>query len=199
MSRRLFTDEIEQFIKDNVPGYGNTELTELVNSHFGTSYSKDQIKALKQRNHWSSGLTGQFEKGQKPWNKGLSYNPGGNSVKTRFKKGQAPINHRPVGSERITRDGYIELKVAEPNRWELKHRYIWTNAHGDVPKSHIIVFIDGDPLNCELSNLRCVSRAAAVRVNQNRLLSGDADWNGVAYTTGELLASAHKKRKDLIK
>ena len=30
---------------------------------------------------------------------------------TRFKKGDKPGNHRKVGSERITVDGYIEIKT----------------------------------------------------------------------------------------
>ena len=43
---------------------------------------------------------------------------------TRFKKGHVPKNHKPVGYERITRDGYIEVKTAEPNVFELKHRLV---------------------------------------------------------------------------
>ena len=28
-----------------------------------------------------------------------------------FKKGNVPANHRPIGSERITVDGFVEIKV----------------------------------------------------------------------------------------
>ncbi len=37
-----------------------------------------------------------------------------------FAKGNVPPNHRPVGSERISKDGYIEVKVAEPKQVEIK-------------------------------------------------------------------------------
>ena len=32
-----------------------------------------------------------FKKGQKPWNKGVHYQPGGRSIETRFKKGQVSV------------------------------------------------------------------------------------------------------------
>ena len=36
--------------------------------------------------------------------------------RTWFKKGHIPANYRPVGSERVNADGYIEVKVADPNK-----------------------------------------------------------------------------------
>lgn len=57
---------------------------------------------------------------------------------TRFKKGHVPKNHKPVGYERITRDGYIEVKTAEPNVFELKHRLVWIEHNGEIPL--VIIF-----------------------------------------------------------
>src|SRR5690625_1188410 len=51
---RLFTEEQEQFVKENVKGVGNKELTEMVNKEFRTNYTVNQVKALKQRRGWSS-------------------------------------------------------------------------------------------------------------------------------------------------
>src|ERR1044071_10088416 len=34
--------------------------------------------------------SGRFKADQTPWNKGINYNPGGQSIQTRFKKGQPP-------------------------------------------------------------------------------------------------------------
>ena len=57
------------------------------------------------------------------------------------------------------------LKVAEPNKWMRKHRHIYQNAHGEVPKGHVIVFVDGNKRNFELSNLMMISCAENATFN----------------------------------
>ena len=86
-----------------------------------------------------------------------------NSSRTRFKKGCPSLNHRPVGSERVNVDGYIEIKIAEPNKWRQKQRVVWEAAHGPVPAGSMVSFIDGNKQNCELSNLRMMTRADNLR------------------------------------
>ena len=86
-----------------------------------------------------------------------------NSSKTRFKKGRPSQNIKPVGSERVNVDGYIEVKIAEPNKWRQKQRVVWEAAHGPVPADSIVSFIDGNKQNCELSNLRVMTRADNLR------------------------------------
>lgn len=81
------------------------------------------------------------------------------SSRTRFKKGQSSLNRRPVGSERVNVDGYIEVKIAEPNRWRQKQRVVWEAAHGPVDQDHVVTFRDGNKLNCELDNLYVITRA----------------------------------------
>jgi hypothetical protein len=68
-----------------------------------------------------------------------------------------------VGSERVNVDGYIEVKIAEPNKWRQKQRVVWEAAHGPVPADSIVSFIDGNKQNCELSNLRVMTRADNLR------------------------------------
>ncbi len=113
-----------------------------------------------------------FRKGSIPPNKGKRMSPElyAKCAPTMFKKGNTPGNHRPVGSERVNVDGYIERKVAEPNKWECKHRIIWKQAHGDIPKGYNIQFKDGNPLNCTLENLYIISRAEQMQT-QNSLMA----------------------------
>lgn len=71
----------------------------------------------------------------------------------------------PVGSVRIRtrhkRDGVQRayIKIAEPNTWILRARYVWENANGAIPSTMAIHHIDGDKLNDALENLELVSRA----------------------------------------
>lgn len=172
--RRLFIEEQERFIRENVKGRYNDELTELLNEKFNTKFTVEQVKGFKNRNKISSGITCRFEKGHKPWNKNLKgLDIGGKE--TRFKKGHQPLNYRPVGSERTIKDGYIEIKVADPNVWKLKHNVIWEEAYGKIPDGHVLVFLDSNRLNVTLENLALISRAELARMNQNNLFSEDPE------------------------
>ena len=83
-----------------------------------------------------------------------------------FKKGETPLNYRPVGSERVNVEGYVEVKVADPKTWKLKHRVIWEEAHGPIPEGYNIQFKDGNSLNVQLDNLYMISKADQLR-NEN--------------------------------
>jgi hypothetical protein len=72
-----------------------------------------------------------------------------------FKKGHRPKNSKPLGAERLTDYGYVQVKVAHnPSTWRLKHLMAWEAAHGPLPSGHKIEFIDGNRQNICLENLR---------------------------------------------
>jgi hypothetical protein len=79
---------------------------------------------------------------------------------TMFKKGSVPPNRKPVGSERIdSKDGYVWIKVMEGlNSYRLKHRVLWEQHFGPIPKGTNVQFKDGDRLNIVIDNLELVSK-----------------------------------------
>ena len=162
-----YTEEQKQFIIDNNYGKYSKELADLFNQRFNTNITAKEIKYFRTNYRLNSGLTGRFEKGHKTWNKGLKGYIGAN--KTSFKKGNIPHNYRPVGSERINIDGYYEVKVADPNVWELKHRYIWEQTNGKIPKGHKLIFLDGNRNNVALENLKLISDSENLIMNNYKL------------------------------
>ena len=78
--------------------------------------------------------------------------------KTCFKKGNISHNHRHLGSERINKEGYIEVKIAEPGTWKLKHRLTWEYHHGSIPSGANVQFRDGNRQNCDIDNLYVIAR-----------------------------------------
>lgn len=106
----------------------------------------------------------EFKKDQTPWNKGKHYQPGGRSKETRFKKGQSSRNELSDGVITIRTDHkdrhdrkYKWIRISK-NRWRMLHVVVWENAHGPIPPGHIIVFANGDSMDCSLANLRCIDR-----------------------------------------
>lgn len=103
-----------------------------------------------------------FHPGHKPFNIGKNYI---HNSSTKFKQGHMPKNHRPVGSKRLTKDGYYEMKIAEPKKWETVHRVIWQRHYGEIPEGMIIIFKDGN--NVDISNLEMISRKENMERNRN--------------------------------
>ena len=113
-------------------------------------------------------------------------------IKTSFKKGNIPSNHREVGEER-TKDGYIEIKVAEPNKWELKHRVIYKKHFGEIPKGYNIMFADKNKRNFNIDNLILVSKGEDLIMNNNKLISSNQELT----KSGLLIAKVISKRAEL--
>ena len=109
---------------------------------------------------------GSFKKGNNAWNKGLRGVNGESG--TKFKPGNKPHNSLPIGSTRINKDGWLEVKVAEPKKWESVHIQTWEIVHGKVKKGHIVCFIDGNRLNRKIKNLELLSRAELMKRNTIR-------------------------------
>lgn len=180
----IWNEEEKEYLKQVTPGHHYSEIQELINKKFNLDLTWEQIKGAIGRYKLSTGLTGNFPKGHIPHNKGVKGVIYEGSKKTWFKKGQAPVNWRPVGSERITVDGYTEIKVDEPNEWRLKQQFIWEQVNGEIPKGHVVIFGDGDKSNFDIDNLILVSRKKLLVMNKNKLIQEDAELT----KTGTIIA-----------
>jgi hypothetical protein len=104
----------------------------------------------------------QFPKGHRPWNAGKKgWQAGGKAKLTQFKKGHRGARQRPVGAERVGRDG-IEVKVAEPNEWKIKTRFVWEKHFGAIPDGAIVRLVGHDIVP---ENLELIDRAENARRN----------------------------------
>lgn len=197
--KNKYTKEQREFLIKNNHLKTSQELADMFNKRFGTNITKVNIKNFRGNNHLNSGLNGQFKKGNIPHNKGkrqndyMSIESIEKTKATRFKKGNIPANHKDVGSERITKDGYIEIKIKEPNKWQLKHRYIYEKKYGKIPKGYNLIFLDGNRKNIDLSNLKLVSKSEDLIMNKNKLFTTDKNITN----TGSLIAKVIDKGNKL--
>ncbi|MDD4566087.1 MAG: HNH endonuclease signature motif containing protein [Eubacteriales bacterium] len=196
---RKYPAEVREFMETNHVGIGHQEMADLLNDKFGTSYTKEQIKNAYGRYKLNSGLTGQFKKGQTAWNKGKECPPRGRTAETQFKKGHQPHNHLEVGSEILNTDGYWQVKIAEPNTWELKHRLVYKELHGEIPEGYVVLFADQDRNNFDTDNLILISKQQLVRMNQNGLIWDNADSTKTGVVIADLMVKAAERKKELKK
>lgn len=213
-SPRKYTEEHFDFLREIIPGRSEQEIIAAFEERFGITLTVSMVGNLKVKTGAKSGtLGGRFRKGISPPNKGKKWTDFmteegmTNSRKTTFQKGQMPHNTTPIGTERFTKDGYIEVRVAEPKVYDygekqqrqyyrLKHRLIWEAANGPIPKGHNVIFLDTNPLNCSLDNLQLVSRAEWLRINRQKLFCENPELNTVALTIAKILVSADRKKKN---
>ena len=183
-----YTDEQKQFLRDNVKNCSYHELTEAFNKKFGLNFSRDRISCRLSKWGLANGRNTQFKKGQTPANKGSKGLMKPN--RTSYKKGNVPHTKVPVGTEVLMKTGrtagYTKVKVAEPNKWKMKHIIVWETEHGEVPDGHCIIFADRNKSNFNLDNLLLVSRAELVRMNQNGYIYNNAELTKIGHTMAKI-------------
>lgn len=189
-----YSDKHRKFIENNYKGITTTELAKLFNNKFGENITRNQIKCYLGNHKLSNGIINRFEKGHIPANKGTKGMSKAN--KASFQKGNIPQNYRSIGSERITKDGYIEIKIMNPNKWELKHRLVYKKSFGEIPKNHAIFFLDQDKLNVNLENLVLISRQELLILNNEIKLSNDIDINKTKILIAKIKARYSKLSKN---
>ncbi len=108
----------------------------------------DSPAACRLRKGDNVGKETRFQKGHITWNdgkKGLSL--GG--IATQFKPGRLPHeahNYLPIGSTRLSVDGYLERKISDDRtiaparRWVGVHRLVWESINGPIQKGNVVVF-----------------------------------------------------------
>ena len=178
--RYFYTPEQENWIKENVDNYINgIQLTYAFNSVFGTNKKPDTIK---------SKIHHLLPEHCYPWS--------GGQVKGRG----VSVTAREIGEERITA-GYTYIKIAKNKinknftteqireNWVQKHRWIYENAHGEIPKGSLVVFLDSDQSNFNIENLYCIPRRITIPMIRNNWFSTNPEvtlsaikWCELFYT-----------------
>lgn len=136
-----WTKEIDNWIKERCPirEHGYTQIQHMVdelNKMFHTDFG---INAFK---------TNCYSKGFKI--------DACNSAN--YRRGETHHRHKPIGSLQVKK-GYVQVKVAEPNKWMQYQRYVWEQNHpGESAEGMVVIFMDGNSRNFDPSNLARVSR-----------------------------------------
>lgn len=171
--------EMVDFMLEIIPGHEESEIRAEFLEKFGIELTEGQIGNFKHKYHIKSGTDGgRFKKGQKSHNKGkqMPEHIYDRCARTMFKKGNIPHNHKEIGSTRLDTDGYIMIKIAEPNKWQLFQRYVWEKENGrKLQKNECVIFLDGNKENFEPDNLMAIKRSELARINQNHRVTNNKD------------------------
>ncbi len=184
MTRRYWSADEEQRLRDLYPDTPMPELKAALNRTDRQIYAKAGVMGLKRSDAYLAsphacrlrkgdqvGNKTRFKQGHQTWNKGMNYTAGGRSAETRFKAGHKPSNWQPIGTERVTQDGYLERKITDTGctrrDYQAVHRLVWIEHNGEIPAGHVVVFKDTLPKheNISIDRLELISRAELARRN----------------------------------
>lgn len=182
--RTKWTMEMDKILKEKYPNYTAKDISKTLEISVDAVYNRACFLGLKKDKEFvrevarknfqdnENAKKTMFKKGLVPYNKGkkqseyMSADAIERTKTTLFKKGHIPPNTKYDGAERINKDGYIEIRIRQ-GKYVLKHRKIWEEYHGEIPKGHIIIFKDNNPKNCVIENLEMISRAENAIRNNN--------------------------------
>jgi hypothetical protein len=146
-------------------------------------------------------LDSQIKPGTIPPNKGKKMPPDlYEKVKhTFFKKGDIPGNTKYDGAIVIRHNHknrnsppYKWIRIAKGN-WVMLHKNIWENANGKVPDGHIVVFKDGNTMNCVIENLELITLEE--NMLRNTIHNYPEDIVKTLYVKGQLTKTINKIKK----
>lgn len=168
--RRNWTPEEDAQLTALYANHKLTDIAEMLGRGISSVANRRQKLGLRRTPEQQARIgDGRFRPGHKAWNKGKSHNPPG-SEKGRFKPGSKPSNTwRPIGAERLTKDGVVIRKVSDTGRkrndWRPVQVIEWEERNGPLPEGHIVIFRDRDRTNFAPDNLEAVTRAENMRRN----------------------------------
>jgi len=221
---KIFTQGMIKFLEENAGGKTFKNIAVLFNKHFKANFTRDSIKNAMYRHEISTGL---YQKKWTPEIKEYAEKNYKNvlsrelmtMINARFetnftissvkhflyyfglRKGNKN-NFYPVGSERIDSKGYKVIKIAMRGQkgtlWKEKHRLIWEQAHGAIPKGHVICFLDGNRQNCALENLAMLTRREVVKMNQLDLFSNKRKVTLAGIAVVKHSIETHKRFKEMV-
>lgn len=159
-----WTDEELEYLRNEYPNGNTKEIANKLNRSAIAINSYASLRGIKKTDEFiveqkkklaHGNHAGRFKKGSIPYNKGMKMSEEfRNKLKAQwFKEGRVPHNKLPIGSETKRGDGYIYVKIANPNVWDLKQRVIYENSVKKLKDNEVIEFKDGNTENFDISNL----------------------------------------------
>jgi len=149
MSRRPWTDDEKDFMRENYPHMTNPEIAEALGRTVAAVARRGNQMGLSKTAETRARVNSRNS------SKPRRVSPG--SKRTQFSRGITPHNLLPIGAERWSHNGYLVRKIRDTGewceRWAPVHKLLWEEAHGPIPEGHVVAFRDGDKTNVVLENL----------------------------------------------
>lgn len=222
MSYHKLPEGLVEFVRENAEGRSSRELAQMVNDVFGTSFTAEKIKSFKAYRGIRSNIQPkpptvlpesvrafvrencqgvryadmaelvrrQF--GVSITNKQMRWFYQNNELKSCVRVNS---NEAPLGTVIVDKAGYLRKKVAT-GRWELLHRLLWEEVHGEIPEGCNVTFLDGDKSHVCIENLALITNEEQMIMTRDGLRFSDSRRTETGLLIAKVRVLARKKGGD---
>jgi hypothetical protein len=207
-NRTTATKEEDDFIKKNYLTMPVKTIGACL-GRSGTPFVSTRIKQLglviPQEIIEQRKIDSRFSPGSIPANKGLKQTDymTADQIKktaaTRFKKGNVPLTTLYNGIITKRKDTlktgeiiyYKWIRISKAN-WKMLHVYNWEKVYGPLPEGYILVFKDGDKMNCDVNNVEKITLQENMR--RNSIQHYPEEIRNLMITNGKLKSKIKKHK-----
>lgn len=197
-----YSEEQIFFLRINAPLYSRKELTKLFNEKFNTDKSVLAIKSYCNNRGFNSSNDGKFTSESIHWQKGL--------LKEEFKshyseesfkrmtRNACISNRRKKPGDEVVKNGEVfvivsdDISIPYVKRRVPKRRVVWEQHFGPIPKTHMVIHLDGNKLNCDIDNLYCIPKKFRALMNKNHWYTDSREHTLTAIKWCELYYALRK-------
>jgi len=166
--RRKFNKEMCDYLQKHGKEHILKEWVTILNDKYNENYT---LKNIQQYFYWHN----------------IEYKP------ENSKKHNNNVFKRPIGAERIRKDGMVQVKVS-PNKWDFKQRVIYEQYYGvKLTSDDYIIFLDQDRTNFDINNLKCISRHESAILSNRQMFSKNSNITELGILTAKLMIKAKEK------
>jgi hypothetical protein len=163
---RHFTPEEDKFILENYKVISMAEIARLLCRHKTSTRQRLHLLGYEVPKQIGQHFAkrSQMQPGHISHNKGKAMPP---EIREKVSHTWFPKGHRPHNTKPA--DGVITIRTDKKtgrqyqyireglSRWEPLHRHLWRQHHGKIPRGKVVVFKDGNPMNCVIDNLELLT------------------------------------------
>ena len=173
--RKIWTDDERRVLSALYSDTDIKEICRILDRSDRSIYTQAHLLGLKRSKEYMKmlleieakrlrevGNQSRFQPGHTTWNKGAKGYMGSNA--TSFKKGHKPHNTRNKGETSRDKEGYLLVKIGN-RKWIRKHKLIWEETNGPIPKGHVIKIKDKNKENYSLENIELITQAENMKRN----------------------------------
>lgn len=205
--RRFWTDHERKLLSELYADNSTDFIAKKLNRSITSIYTQANIMKLHKSEEYIKialerkdeklkvlGIRNRFNKGHIPANLGQKMS---NELRekckvTFFKIGHEPHNTKYDGYERLdSKDGYIQVRINK-GKFVLKHRYIWEQHNGPIPKGNIIIFKDSNKYNLSIDNLQMITTKE--NMERNRVTKYPLELQHLIKLNNKLKTKLHEKQ-----
>lgn len=180
---RSWTKEEDEYMRKNYGYILTAEIAKNLNRSTNAIKCRSSVLGIYQTEEQRKkhkGI-GQFKVGKPAWNVGkkqteyLSPEKIEKVKKSQFKKGYEPHNtlYDGVITIRKMKDRQYQFIRLSKAKWDLLHLHVWKQHHGEIKEGCLIVFKDGNFMNCNITNLEQIRYEDHMMKNTIRRLPAD--------------------------